>query len=147
MSCQIIRGKIVAHLDGVLGPEETAECREHLATCLHCQKERELLERSWELLGLLPAIEISTDFRAKFWEKVRRQEQQTWSWIGLPRLVPAMTGMLGMWAAGIGLGSYFFLSRPQVPLEPRHPIKEWTQSSEPASLGTLYHKRISLEAR
>lgn len=140
MDCAKIQQQLVPYLDGELGPQERAQCESHLKACAICQKEKEILEHTWQILAASPSIEPSPAFRAKFWERVR-QEEESPSWLSFPRLVPAMASFLAVWTVGIGLGSWAFM-RTSFSQDLRQPVAQWMQPSEDSSLGTAYLNRV-----
>jgi hypothetical protein len=56
-------------LDGELSQKQTAFVRQHLKTCLKCQKEFESLQSVDHMLLGLKEIEPSKDFTRSFWQK------------------------------------------------------------------------------
>jgi anti-sigma factor RsiW len=121
-----------AYLDNQLDAAAAGRVKSHVAMCPDCREEERMLAASWNLLGSLEAIEPSPDFRARFWEKVRREEEKS-SRLSWPRLVPAFAGFLGVWAAGAGLGMYLFAQTPPAGSVQREPD---------SSLSAAYLKRL-----
>lgn len=141
MDCSKIQEQLVAYLDGELGLQEKAECQSHLAGCLLCREEKETLERTWRLLEAASSIEPSSVFRARFWEKVR-QEEQSWSWLAFPRLVPAMARLLAVWVVGVGVGSLAFMRTTPRSQDSKSPVAQWMPPADASSLGTAYLRRM-----
>lgn len=139
MDCAKIREQLVAYLDEELSPQEKAACESHLETCPLCRKEKEILECTWQLLDAIPSTEPSPVFRARFWERVR-QEEQSWFWLPFPRLVPAMAGFLAVWVVGVGVGSVAFM-RKSAPSQDS-PVAGWTLPADASSLGAAYLMRV-----
>jgi anti-sigma factor RsiW len=141
MDCAKIQEQLVAYLDGELDPQEKAGCESHLAGCPLCLKEKETLERTWQLLESAPSIEPSPAFRARFWERVR-QEEQSWSGLAFPRLVPAMAGLLAVWVVGVGVGSLAFMRSSTLSQDFESPAAQWMPLADASSLGTAYLRRM-----
>ncbi len=135
MECQEAREQLAAFLDGE-GPEEVSS---HLQGCPACRRERQALERTWQFLGVLPGVEPSPGFRARFWERVR-EEESSW-WLPLPRFVPALAGCLAVWVVGIGLGAFLYRSSSQPPVPETAPLQVWA-AQDSLSLGSAYLRRM-----
>lgn len=131
------------YLDKVLDSETASRVKNHLAICSECQSEENSLMASWALLGSLEAIEPSPDFRVRFWERVRAEEEKEVSWHSFPRLIPLMAGVLGVWVVGVGLGSYLFLRSPQAKLFAASLIQQQELFDDVSNLGSAYLKRMS----
>lgn len=85
---------------------------EHLAECGACRREWKLMESSWQALELLPVAELSANFQAGVWEKIRRQpavvvpfdsgrrvsgrSSLSWGKLALPLLASAASLVLGV---------------------------------------------------
>lgn len=70
MRCVEIKKLIPVYLDGELELRETDAVKEHLASCLACQKELHAMERSWKMLGEWQNIEPAPGYVSRFWTKV-----------------------------------------------------------------------------
>jgi predicted anti-sigma-YlaC factor YlaD len=57
MLCEDVKAKMAAFLESALQAREMAMIEEHLNICPSCREQRGLYEKSWELLGLYPAIQ------------------------------------------------------------------------------------------
>ena len=72
MRCKEVNKLLSAYQDGRLTQKEREEVRGHLQTCASCQKEERLLLNIWDMMNLLDPVEPSTDFKARFWQRVRK---------------------------------------------------------------------------
>ncbi len=136
MASNHIADLLSAYLDGELSAAEEARVKSHLAACPACRTEEHELTVSWGLLGSLQPIEPSPAFRARFWERVKREEE-AWQWFSWSRLAPVFAGFMGIWVAGVGLGMYLFIRQPAVKLGGQ----TWLGSDE-SSLAVTYMKRV-----
>ena len=108
-------------------------------------KESELIEKAWGLLGALPKVEPSPDFYARFWEKVREEKERKVSWLSFPRLAPALAGALGVWILGVGIGSVLFMRQYPLSTASSSLRLELAQAYDSDSLSSAYLKRIETE--
>jgi anti-sigma factor RsiW len=67
MNCQRVRESFLDYEDGRLSPAETDAVRDHLATCLECQREFAGLQEISLKLDLLPPVEPSPRLRSQFY--------------------------------------------------------------------------------
>lgn len=112
MRCEKVREILPAYEDEELPQSLMAEVKAHLHGCVSCQREKQLLSETWEILGVLPAIEPSPDFRTRLWEKINEKEKSV-QWWQSPRFAFA-AGFLGIWIVGVGFGSFLFFKTGQV---------------------------------
>lgn len=70
MRCDQIKKLLPVYLDGALESQETQSVKDHLASCVACQKEREALERSWAMLGQWQKIDPAPGYVSRFWTRV-----------------------------------------------------------------------------
>ena len=70
MNCQEIKKLIPLFLEDGLDASEVQLVRGHLSTCLDCQKEKELYERSWDVLEKWEDIELTPGFVSRFWTEL-----------------------------------------------------------------------------
>ena len=110
MKCDEVANQLIAYLDQTADAAVAVEVRSHLAGCKSCALEARRLAETWDVLGILPEIQPSANFRPVFWEKVRREKS---SWLSLPRLAPALAGFVAVWVTGVALGLYLYLQAPQ----------------------------------
>ncbi len=75
MKCKEVKRKLSAYLDGEMKERERKTISEHLEKCPDCKKELTILSQQDKFLERVEAIEPSVNFRAKFWQKVTRQQQ------------------------------------------------------------------------
>jgi len=109
MKCEDVQNKLVDLQMGFLEHQHAQEMETHLAGCMACREESKLFSGTWAILNEWRPVEPSAAFRARFWEKVREEENQKSSWFGFPRLVPVFAGFLGVWIAGVSIGATLFL--------------------------------------
>lgn len=76
MNCQEIKKLLIPFLDSELSEKERAIINTHLHACKSCQKEKELLERTWSMLDGLRAPKVSSNFTANLMTKIREKEQK-----------------------------------------------------------------------
>lgn len=139
MNCKEVQELLPAYEGMVLTAPETAEVKNHLATCKSCQREFDLLSATWAMLEVLEPIQPSADFRARFWEKVRQEEEKK-SWLPVPRLVPVLAGFLGVWVVGVGIGATLFVRSHAAAMRSQSMI-EGRSWNEGMSLGQAYLRR------
>jgi anti-sigma factor RsiW len=126
-----------AYLDHAMDGPAAARIKDHLNACAECRAEEQALAASWNALAALAPIEPSPDFRARFWARIRREEDEAaYSW---RRLAPLFAGFAGLWAAGAALGVYLFLRTPASSYPPS------ISALEDSSLSAAYLKRIPEE--
>lgn len=112
MAEQHPREFLLAALHGEVGPNHTAQLREHLSACAECREEQQALRQADELL----AVALRPAAVPAFAERV----------VARARVAPAAPGMTASWkwlnaAAAIvlltaaGFGIYRFATRPQAP--------------------------------
>ena len=73
MRCQKVKDKLVAYLDGELSHIERDGIKEHLTHCNECSNEVKLLSGINESMNASADVEVSSNFQAKFWEKLERE--------------------------------------------------------------------------
>jgi len=122
MNCKNVVQALPDYLSHTLGETETVGVRAHLDLCPECREESRLLSASWDMLGLLEPVQPSADFRSRFWEKVRQEENtvlgRTGFFARFP-LAPALAGFLVLWILGVAGGARLFDRRHETatPLE------------------------------
>lgn len=94
--CKKIQKFLPAFMEGEVKEDLKREIEGHLKGCPMCQKEKELLARTWASLEGWPAIEPSPDFKQKFWKKVEDLETHRknipWPGIFTPTPMPRWWG-------------------------------------------------------
>ncbi len=70
MNCQETKKLIPVYLDDELEASDRQRVAEHLRACADCQAEARAIEKSWELLGAIKAIEPDPNYRIRFWRSV-----------------------------------------------------------------------------
>lgn len=121
MNCQETKKLISVYLDNELETADHQRVAEHLRACADCQAEVRAIEKSWELLGAIKAIEPDPNYRVRFWRSVDTRSplhasilQHVQTVFLQRRWVPAMAA-----AAIVLLVSVItivqYLQKPQVP--------------------------------
>ena len=121
MNCQETKILISAYLDNELEPVDRQRVADHLQACAGCQAEAQAIQKSWELLGQIKAIEPDPHYQARFWQSVDArmpwhakmlQAVQTLLW--QRRWVPAMAAAaIVMLFSLFGITQYF--QKPDLP--------------------------------
>ena len=73
MDCHEIRKLIPLYLDHELGEVDQQQVDAHVQNCPDCQREAREIEKSWELLGEIKAVEPDPNYLARFWQSVDAQ--------------------------------------------------------------------------
>lgn len=98
MDCQKVVELLPAYQEND-GPQRIqADISTHLAACANCQKEADLLSKSWELLDRVSQIEPSPGFRNEFWRRAQPDAEKTpfLRPIFAPFLTAAFAGLFGV---------------------------------------------------
>ena len=74
MNCKKIKKLIQLYIDQEIDSEKIQVLKEHLKTCVSCQKEVNFLTSLKKLISSQEKITPSQDFIAKVMEKIRKQE-------------------------------------------------------------------------
>lgn len=128
MNCNRVQELFVEHQDGTLPPDEAAQMRAHLASCLVCQREWAALQEITRKLDLLPAEEPSPRLRENFYAmlETHQREADAPSPFALAKsrldrffeaLLPAQpalqfAGALAVLAVGVFVGARFLKAPP-----------------------------------
>jgi predicted anti-sigma-YlaC factor YlaD len=70
MECHEIKKLIPVFLDHELSDADDQQVKAHLLNCPDCQREARAIEKSWDLLGELKAVEPDPNYMARFWQSV-----------------------------------------------------------------------------
>ncbi|MEJ2220988.1 MAG: zf-HC2 domain-containing protein [Desulfobacterales bacterium] len=73
MDCHEIKKLIPLYLDHELGEVDQQQVDAHVQNCPDCQREAREIEKSWELLGEIKAVEPDPNYLARFWQSVDAQ--------------------------------------------------------------------------
>jgi hypothetical protein len=73
MECRKIIKLIPDYLENTLSSENKALITKHLTLCPRCFKEKELYEKSWQLISQLQEIEPEAGFETRFWNRLVSQ--------------------------------------------------------------------------
>jgi hypothetical protein len=129
MNCQRIQDSFIDYQDGQLAPDESAQIRSHLATCLACQREWAALQEITAKLGQLPAGETpSPRLRENFYAmlETHQREADAPSPFAIAKsrvdrffaaLLPARPSLqfaftLALLATGLFVGAKYYAPRP-----------------------------------
>jgi anti-sigma factor RsiW len=73
MDCKKVCKQLSAYNDKELTQQEAARVDEHLRGCPSCLKELAAFAAGDALLKAAPQVQVSPDFRARFWQKVKEE--------------------------------------------------------------------------
>jgi len=76
MNCQRIQESFLDYQDGRLAPAESSAVRDHLKTCLTCQREWASLQEIFLKLDRLPPVEPSPRLRTQFFAMLETHRRQ-----------------------------------------------------------------------
>ena len=71
MSCQALVELITRYLENDLAPTERAQFEAHLAACDGCRNYMAQFERTMQLVGQLPPIQLTSDMQAQLLDAFR----------------------------------------------------------------------------
>ncbi|MHB9154435.1 MAG: anti-sigma factor family protein [Endomicrobiales bacterium] len=74
MECAKVFRKLSSYIDNELRADENQVISEHIHHCEKCSAELKLLKREEAYLRQSRSVQLSIDFRARFWERVRNEE-------------------------------------------------------------------------
>jgi hypothetical protein len=102
MDCSKYQPQFTAFLDGDLTPQETVLLRVHLKECLTCYRKWNSLQKTQEILSLLPELDPPEHLGALVMARVkdRHVRQQSWLFACLHRWLPL----------GVGVAAVLFIS-------------------------------------
>jgi hypothetical protein len=123
MNCQRVQESFLDYQDGLLSPADSSAVREHLKTCLDCQREWAGLQEISRKLDRLPPVAPSPRLRAQFYAMLdthRRAADSPSPFVAMrsrldrffSALLPARPALqfalgCGMLAVGLALGARF----------------------------------------
>ena len=73
MDCHEIKKLIPLFLDHELSAAAYQQVEAHLRNCPECRTEARAIEKSWDLLGELKAVEPDPNYMVRFWQSVDAQ--------------------------------------------------------------------------
>jgi anti-sigma factor RsiW len=73
MDCHEIKKLIPLYLDHELGEVDRQRVEGHVQSCPDCRREARAIEKSWDLLVEIKAVEPDPNYRARFWQSVDAQ--------------------------------------------------------------------------
>ncbi len=121
MNCQETKKLIPVYLDHELEAADRQRVAEHLRACADCQAEVQAIEKSWELLGAIKAIEPDPNYRVRFWRSVDTRSplharilQHVQTVFLQRRWVPAMAAAAIVLLVSV-ISIVQYLQKPQVP--------------------------------
>jgi anti-sigma factor RsiW len=76
MNCQEIKKLLIPFLESELSESDRAIVEAHLQSCVDCQKEKMLLEKTWSMLDGLGSPKVSSDFTMDLMAKIYEQEEE-----------------------------------------------------------------------
>ena len=103
MNCRKMKLLLVAFLENELSGRRKEKVEAHLKVCTNCQKEKELLSKSWQMLDNYAAPKLKDDFTSSLMRKIRSEQEEETEIVrvtyklprfsfefGLRRLAPAL---------------------------------------------------------
>lgn len=118
MKCQEIKKIIPSYLEEDLQPKQFQMVTEHLNGCSGCQRQLEIFQKSWALLGRLENIEPKADYISRFWTEV--SSRKSWyekaletvkEYVPQKRLIPAFaTACLILVMGFFAVKNYFYIN-------------------------------------
>ena len=125
MNCQTHRERMSDLLDGLLGPQEEARLREHIASCDDCRRHYAALEKTVGLLQSLPAISTPRDLTSAIQNRTTRR-RRPFPALTLLHSVQLRAAMAAMIVLAFGLFAYLRYGQPPrtayVPAESQNPV-------------------------
>ncbi len=118
MTCSDAQQYLSQAIDQALTSAEEEQLKAHLRLCVSCRREQAALQTAWGLLDALPVVQMSPDFRTRFWARIREEEVNAspwWARILAPKLIPTAC-CVSLWLFGISTGVHLFESRFHQPL-------------------------------
>ena len=73
MDCHEIKKLIPLFLDHELSAADDQQVEAHLLNCPECRTEARAIEKSWDLLGEIKAVEPDPNYMIRFWQSVDAQ--------------------------------------------------------------------------
>ena len=73
MDCHKAKKLIPLYLDHELSETDYQQVKKHLQNCADCQSEARTIQKSWDLLGEINAVEPDPNFMSRFWRSVDAQ--------------------------------------------------------------------------
>ena len=102
MDCHKVKKVLVPFLEGELSEKLKVNVQAHLKVCVHCQKERELLSKSWQMLDSYVAPKLKDDFTPSLMRRIHSEQAKIIKvtyrlpQFSFQRLAPVLTLMLIM---------------------------------------------------
>lgn len=77
MNCRKVKALLVPFLEGELPVKQREKVEAHLELCAHCQRERELLHQSWQMLDNYVAPKLKDNFTPSLMRRIRSEQTKT----------------------------------------------------------------------
>jgi predicted anti-sigma-YlaC factor YlaD len=74
MDCYRVKKILVPFLEGGLSEKLKVNVEAHLKVCVNCQKERELLSKSWQMLDSYVAPKLKDDFTPSLMRRIHSEQ-------------------------------------------------------------------------
>lgn len=74
MDCHRVKKILVPFLEGELSEKLKVNVEAHLKVCVNCQKERELLSKSWQMLDSYVAPKLKDDFTPSLMRRIHSEQ-------------------------------------------------------------------------
>ena len=74
MNCKKVKNLLNDFLEGGLSKGLLEEVQLHLANCPHCQKEKELFSKTWQMLDFYAAPKLKDDFTSSLMKKIHLEQ-------------------------------------------------------------------------
>ncbi len=142
-TCKKIRPLIPAFHSHMTDPDTAERVRMHLDRCPACTGEFETLSGAWDLLEVVPPGNVPVDLEARFWLKIRGQQEKSFSLRDLFRPVYGIAWILSVVAAAFILSTGPFRKQHDVSLNTpsRQIVTRFARSDKDNSLLNTYLKR------
>ncbi len=104
MNCADVRSELPGYRSLKNEDPTRAAVQSHLDGCNTCRMEAERLTALWNTLGADLRLIPSTDFRTRFWERVRQEDEKEspiFGWLTWKRWAAVTAGALTAWTIGI----------------------------------------------
>ena len=104
MNCKDVQIELPGYRNLSKADPARVAVQSHLDQCESCRIEAARLASLWDALGADPKIMPSADFRVRFWEKVRREDEKEspiLGWLTWKRWAVVTAGALAAWTIGV----------------------------------------------
>ncbi len=104
MNCNDIRSELPGYRNLRSEDPKRTAVQSHLDGCEACRTEAARLRTLWNTLGADLGITPSADFRARFWVRVRQEDEKEspiFGWLTWKRWTAVTAGALAAWTIGV----------------------------------------------